>query len=302
MDIVTHTRSYVNTVKVHPVLADAILATRMDLSYRVWLCLRAHDPDGRGLWLWSDVERLIVSELGIMAWASLYRAARAGRGLFWEREGDVLSLRSLEKVCRSFEARPQRPAYVPMDALCGVASFRAACLAASFADERSLDRVVSLETLAGRVGRSERTVWGYLRRAGCMIEHNALKSVMPPQRPDAELAADGWYRARQPDGSVEMRKRLPNSYHSRFETAPLGMTRKVRIDRPVHNGGRGTVRFITARKRDAQKVGKAIRQMAEGDAVYALWLPPTPRDKAGGVVGSRLWEGHAVAAGVICAL
>jgi len=279
--------------KVHPVMAEKVLKERLDLSYRVWLALRAHDPDGTGLWTWSDAKTLIADELQIMSTKTIYRAIKSD--VFFFRSNGYVTTRSLDVVCLSLNVKPRQPVYIPLSALRGVVAFRSSVLAASFASENSLDFPTSLKTIAMRVGRSERTVWSWLRKADVHIEHNSLASNMPPQIPDDELASQGWYRSKQSDGTVEMRRRLQNSYHSQLKQAPKGRARKIRIELPDKNGCRVPVQFMALRKRDAQKAVKAIHQMGEGDAVYALWRPPTPRDKD----GARLWEGHQMVNGEV---
>ncbi len=285
-------------VRLHPALSQAALRQRQDKALRLWVVLRALDAEGRGHISLDEAKSSLRTELNLSG-RSVRRVLADGAGRWWSSDGVTLHLRSLDSVCRALklERKPGAPVEVALDDIRSLARFRSFCLSAQFANEKAIDRPVSLNTLAGRVGRSRRTVFSYIRASGARVQRNVLHSIRRPVPLDAGGRAQGWHFTLADDGKPIMAKRLPNSYFLDVLAAPEGRGRKVRIAGKTRDEGRGVTprqQFVSA-YRDATKAAKTLRKMAEGDQVCITERPPTAAHSS----AKRTWDGYAKTKGGI---
>lgn len=285
------------TVKIYPRIGVEAIRRRVDRQYRFWVLLRAIDVGGSARIPIETARAILVEDLQVMSRSSFQRALKSPSTGFYNTSRAFIYLRSLQRVAEALETIPGNPVLIDIQHTCKIGRFRAEVLAARFPRQNSLSHPISLQRLADMCGMTTRTVWSYLRRAGVVVQHNALASTLPPVPPDAERAQEGWYRAGR-----QMRKRLPNSYyHGDCEVAPRGMARRVakRIAGGTVDNGRRIptppVTFVAPRnaQQERQAISDLYRSNRDGDT---LFLEIRRRRD---VDGSHLWSGHRAVGGAV---
>lgn len=224
-------------LRVWPGLHPAILRAGAAVPYRMWLLIRHHDADGRGV---VDTRRFLKSlYLDGITRAHLRTAddkqrAIFGRDVFFTVDGDRIHYRSLESVAAALAAAPGRSAYILKPGVRHLERFNALIYAA-WIGAGDGPKMVSRARLEEIFGVSGQTLRRWESIAGVDVTANVVE-VAPA---DAEIAAqyitedDRPHKAEaRPAGYVFERDgriyyRTVNTYRSKYVSGRTGRAKKA---------------------------------------------------------------------------
>ena len=221
------------TLKSYAELNRIIIQRRLSVPYRLWLLLRALDPQGCGV-VSKDAVRASLAAYGLN-WSHVRTARRHGRAdLFFTFHGNHIEYRSLQSLCLSLEVEPGRPVNVPAAYMASLESFHAAMYAAWIAQGRDGERHISRARLSEYFGRDEETLRRWERAAGVIeVTGNVVEiEESDIEKPDAPIPGDT-----RPDERLDRRYifeqegryyyRTVNTYKAESDRARTGNTRKI---------------------------------------------------------------------------
>jgi len=226
-------------VKIFPELAAAARRRGHMVEFRAWTLLRACNADGSGILFQAQAIATLRKHLG---WGEAHatRVLRRGGGKWWHRctakyrGGKMLRLISVGKVAIRLETVPGRAALVPLAKLGGHKMFAAACYAAWMAVGKRSSRTISRETLGIVWAATTPTQRDWEREAGIRVRENWV--TLPECSPEEEIAS-GLYPDRDdpavrvttlPDGSVVIRRQIPNTYTCKGKMKIVGLGSRMR--------------------------------------------------------------------------
>ena len=165
------------TIKLYPSLALAMLREGQVAAGRIWLLLRHVDKAGRG---WVDVAEARAhlcdkqSPLRVCGWRQLRKLLAAGEGIFWQREGARLWLRSACKVAAALHVvhLSGKPVALPIAILTEAMGTVRAHFYASFHSGRDGKRPIARQTLQQLGGICAHTQRDYEKRAQVKKQRN----------------------------------------------------------------------------------------------------------------------------------
>lgn len=172
----------------YPDLAMALLQQNRTAESRVWLLLRHLDEAGQG-WLTMQVIRQLLAEASspwkVCGWRQLRILLAQGDGLFWQRQGERLWLRSMVKVAAALGLThlSGHPVTLPARLLTRPIGEVKAHFYASFHSGRNHEhQPIARATLAQLSGLSPQTQRHYEKRAGVRPQSNyALGEIVTPE-------------------------------------------------------------------------------------------------------------------------
>ncbi len=235
-------------VKLYPDIALALLRERLVAPGRLWLLLRFIDRSGQG-WLTIDQARQQLtnedSPLRVVGWRQMRKLLARGDGLFWQRDGRRIWLRSPLKVAASLAISHlnYRPVGLPVKELLPSIGQVRAHFYASFHSSRSPDKTgqerpapISRAALQALCQTSRRTQRAYERRSG--VERRRNFAVGKPLAV-ADHQDQAWQRGRSVfqlsdrngyagrKGVTYTAWQLPNSYRGPHEKQPKGRQKRM---------------------------------------------------------------------------
>lgn len=258
-------------LRVWPGLHPAILRAGAAIPYRMWLLIRHHDADGRGV---VDTRRFLKSLYldGItrahLRTADAKQRAIFGRDVFFTVDGDRIHYRSLESVAAALAAAPSRSAYILKPGVRHLETFNAQIYAAwiGAGDGPKMASRARLEEIFGVSGQTLRRWEGI---AGVDVTFNVVEVKLA----DAEIAAryivedDRPHKAEAASPIIEARLRLENATKAQpghAEARPAGYVfeRDGRIFYRTVNTY--THKYVSGRTGRAKKAAKAAHRAAAG--------------------------------------
>jgi hypothetical protein len=235
-------------IKLYPDIALALLREQLVAPGRLWLLLRAIDSTGRG-WIELHSARHWVtrreSPLRIVGWRQMRKLLASGDGLFWDRAGRRIWLRSPLRVAAAMGIGHLRyqPIGLPLTALLQGIGLVRAHFYASFHSGRRSEKTrsarsapIARATLQALCHRSRCTQRAYERRAGVQKRRN-FAIGQPLALADHQHQA--WERGRAVfriadhhgragrKGVTYTAWQLPNSYRGPHEKQPIGRQKRM---------------------------------------------------------------------------
>jgi hypothetical protein len=235
-------------IKLYPDIALALLRERLVAPGRLWLLLGYIDPSGRG---WVDVDlargRLTKqgSPLRLVGWRQMRKLLARGDGLFWQRDGRRIWLRSPLKVAASLRIShlSYRPVGLPVAELLQSIGQVRAHFYASFHSGRGREKAgnehpapIARATLGALCQTSRRTQRAYERRVGVQTQRNfAIGKPLTV----ADHQDQAWQRGRAVfqlndrngragrKGAAYTAWQLPNSYLGPHKKQPKGRQKRM---------------------------------------------------------------------------
>ncbi len=235
------TSATAQTAVVHPTILLAMLKQRLEAPGRVWLLLRAIDPDGRGWLEVEDVRHHLTkkdSPFRICGWRRLRQLLTQGEGLFWHRDAqNRLWLIGTHRIAYKLDSGCLQgfPVELPIHSLLGGIQAVRAAFYASFHGGRD-SKPISRETLQDVSGVAERTQRAYDRAAGVERRRNIAIGERYSQEHAQERA---WKQGRAVFHFVDTEGRqgrkgreyiawhLPNSYQTAYQRRSRGSRKRL---------------------------------------------------------------------------
>jgi len=237
------------SVKLHPDVALGMLRQDQSAAGRIWLLLRHFDTSGKG---WIAVrqcrERLTGkrSATRVCGWRQLRNLLTKGEGVFWQRAGERIWLRSVAKVAAALGVfqLSGTPVAIPVDVLTqGIGTVRAH-LYASFHSGRAStasagshhSMPLARQTIRGICHISRRTQRSYERKAHVHTQHNFAigpQATIDVERETAWRHGPGFFRLSDKKGKqgamgkTYVAWQLPNSYAGPHRQQPRGKQKRI---------------------------------------------------------------------------
>ncbi|MCA9873057.1 MAG: hypothetical protein KC441_05365 [Anaerolineales bacterium] len=228
-------------VKLYPDIALGMLRQEQTAVGRIWLLLRALDPQGRG-WLYVDDVRAMLSRKGstlrVCGWRRMRSLLQEGEGTFWQRDKTRIWLYSTARVATSLNVPrlTHWPVYLPLTVLSAGIGTVKAHFYASFHSGRRGGKPISRDTLENITGIPGRTQRVYEKVAGVVTQHNiAIGERYTPENVQkrAWLHGNACFGFTDHHGCQGPKKRryiawhLPNSYEGCHRRSPKGRMKKI---------------------------------------------------------------------------
>lgn len=261
-------------------LGLAVLRWHEETCYRLWLLARAIDAANSGR-VTIDALRTAAKRYIGYEEVTVRRLLKAGNGLWWTfdpEQGPAVRLVSLLKVSDRLDVTRSGAVNIPLKQFKAIGDFRAALVAAPFAEE---ERRMSLETLMHLTGRSRGGVRSSLKRAGVRSTPNFMISKRKVSDYCPELARQGYIVDRSATEPRVLR-RLPNTYKSALKAATIGVLKHLPSASSSLHGLGGKPRKVYFESDKA--AAKAIRRLAHGQTIY--WKLSGEK----GPGGAQLWK------------
>ena len=270
------------SIKLYPTLALAMLREGQVAAGRIWLLLRHLDELGQG---WGDVTeaRAIFSDkqspLRICGWRQLRKLLAAGEGIFWQRMGERLWLRSVSKVAAGLGIGrlEGKPVALPISILTEAMGTVRAHFYASFHSGRDGKRPIARQTLQQLSGICAHTQRDYEKRAQVQKQRNF---VIGPKAGSAQAENVAWQQGSAcftvtdhqgqfgKPGVSYLAWQLPNSYcgpHAQQSRGGQKRLNRELVDLRIQ-GTAGNGRFMEAKRYygDGQLAAKAFNRGKTG--------------------------------------
>ena len=227
-------------VRLHPAIGLGMLRVKKTAGGRLWLLLRVIDRQGQG-WVDLEIARRMFSgpdaPYRICGPRQFRNLLAQGEGIFWEKRGQRLWLRSVPRVAAALgvERLDGRPIALPRPVLTQSIGKVRAHLYAAFHSGRRKDNPISRAALT-RISRvSPRTQQTYERKAGVRKQRNYATGPRLNSSQAQELAWQKgsacftWHDRQGTHGSETatfLAWQLPNSYNGPHEQRPNGNRKK----------------------------------------------------------------------------
>lgn len=213
-------------IKTYPDLNLAALKLRKHKQLRVWYLLRALDERGCGGAAWKEAQKALES---IMRYESFRTLVLSGCGMFWDlrtrKSGEkAIVFRSLARVTLALGIKElvDRPIYVPFEAFKRLRDFKAYIYKTCFDGKRPLSR----QTIERETGLSKPTQVTYGKVAKVKTTRNVCFLGPATEEPTKEQKEAGYFVTIS-EGSLQMCKRMPNTYSCDLPQAPRGSMRRA---------------------------------------------------------------------------
>lgn len=244
-------------IKLYPDIALALLREQLTAPGRLWFLLKHIDLSGRG-WIAVDQARRLLtkkkSPLRVVGWRQMRKLLARGDGLFWQRNGRRIWLRSPLKVAASLGIShlSYRPVGLPVAEITQSIGLVRAHFYASFHSSRGPERAgpantdidrptpIARATLQMLCKTSRRTQRAYERRAGVQTQRNfaiGKPLAMADHQDQAWQRGRAVFRISDREGRAGRKGetytawQLPNSYRGPHKKQPKG--RKKRMNRKL---------------------------------------------------------------------
>jgi len=305
-----------DSIKLYPDLALAMLRQEKCAAGRIWLLLRAIDSNGRGWVVISQARALLTgreSHLRVCGWRQLRNLLAQGEGLFWQRQGERLWLRSTVKVAAALDVwrLANRPVALPVNLLTqGIGKVRAHFYASFHSGRITRDRSgaaksmpISRATLKRLCRVSRRSQRNYETTAGVHRQRNyavGAKAKIANTHETAWRRGLALFQLRDQKGKLGAQEtiylawQLPNNYFGPHAQRPRGQQKQINQKLAVLSMQGMTGNGQQPVDRDPQRPAKrfygnvrlaarAYNQPADQD-IY--WCPA----QSGSPGHSRLWH------------
>lgn len=227
-------------IRLYPTLAMAILKGELVAPARVWLLCKLLDEVGCGWMALTAVRHAFTcpqSEYRLCGKRQLRNLLHAGEGIFWQREGERLWLRSVQKVASEL-AVPRLtglPIKLPVQTLLGSMQTVRAHFYASFHSGRT-ESPIARETLTAVSGLSADSQRRYEKVADIQtITNYAIGKYATQENKEVTYGRYGHAAFALTDqkgkqgtaGKTYMAWQLPNSYRAIHLTTHKGNQRRI---------------------------------------------------------------------------
>ncbi len=229
------------TIKLYPDLAVAMLGQGQVAAGRVWLLLRHMDRVGCGVLRITIIRNHLTTPetpYYLCGQRQLNKLLKAGEGVFWQRDGEQLWLRSVGKVAVALGVGRLngRSVALPVSVLLGGVGEVKAHFYASFHSGRKCHNPISRETLEKVTHVPARTQRAYDKTAGIVSRQNMAIG----ERYTAEAVQQRtWFQGTAVFDFIDHQGRqgpekrhyvawhLPNSYTGCHQPCSKGRQRKI---------------------------------------------------------------------------
>lgn len=217
-----------NQVKLYPELSNAALEAKLDKELCLWYELRSLDPDGSSQLRVDEMLEHFVP--GIYSKATFYKILKLGTGIFWniwqpneKYSYAAIRLVSIERVARFFVLyHLGNPRTISQREFIKCKQKRAWLYSCQLADESYQANPLSRDSLRVKTSVPRRSQIRYDKITG----NRKVANFAVNETADGKIYPQLELRPGKNTEYLTIR-RLGNSYHSKAEKCPRGMTKRV---------------------------------------------------------------------------